>query len=429
MGSDCSNCTKCDLGIISEKQNEIDRQSLEYIKRNMNREELVNNINNKILEYYNNYLPAIIYLQLNIKKFLKKLQQLKDPQDNFYNKYYGSAELSPENLEIILTNNDLSDINNKEQSFHKIQNSKEKFKTLSEKYISFQNNNNIEQPEENNSYKVKDLKINDKAKYSGEMLNGKQHGYGIQEWKDGAKYEGEWKNGKTYGYGIFYHPDGDIYKGYWKDDKAHGHGIYIKKYEEQYDGEWVNDYQEGYGEEKWNDGSIYRGYYKEGKKNGIGEYIWPDNSKYFGNWKNNEHNGFGTYIYVDNKKIYEGYFERNSFQGNGHYIKKDGTEYFGNFNKGKKHGLGRYLFKDGRSYTGYWENGKQNGLGLYINEKNEEKFGVWINGKRNRWLEEDDINILKSENDSFYLEIINFDNEKYMFRKEKLELEDFQHKK
>ena len=30
MGSECSNCSKCDLGIISESQNEIDRQSLEY---------------------------------------------------------------------------------------------------------------------------------------------------------------------------------------------------------------------------------------------------------------------------------------------------------------------------------------------------------------------------------------------------------------
>ena len=60
---------------------------------------------------------------------------------------------------------------------------------------------------------------------------------------------------------------------------------------------------------------------------------------------------------------------------------------------------------------------------MYINEKNEEKFGVWINGKRNRWLEEDDVNTLKSGNDSFYEEIINFNNEKYMFRKEKMELE------
>ena len=62
-------------------------------------------------------------------------------------------------------------------------------------------------------------------------------------------------------------------------------------------------------------------------------------------------------------------------------------------------------------------------------KKNEKKFGVWINGKRNRWLEEDDVNILKNENDSFYLAIINFDNEKYMFREEKLQLENFQHKK
>ena len=428
MGSDCTNCSKCDIGIISESQNEIDRQSIEYRNGNINRDQLILNNKDNIIKYYNNYLPQIIFLQIRLKKFLNKLKQSTDPKEDFYNKYYGTIELSQENLEIIGANNELADISNKEQLYHKIQNSKDKFKTLSQKYSSAQKNSN-ELQEEKKTNKVKDYKINNNTKYTGDMLNGKQEGYGIQIWEDGAKYEGEWKNGKTNGYGIFYHPDGDIYKGYWKDDKAHGHGIYIKKDEEQYEGEWVNDCQEGYGEEIWNDGSIYKGYYKEGKKNGIGEYLWPDGSKYFGYWKDNEHNGFGIYVYVNNKKSYNGYFVNNVFEGDGHYIKKDGTEYMGSFNKGKKNGLGKYLFEDGRSYTGFWENGKQNGLGLYINEKNEEKYGVWINGKRNRWLQEDEVNTLKNENDNFYEQIINFDNEKYMFRKEKTQLGNFKSKK
>ena len=319
MGSECTNCSKCDLGIISESKNEIDRQSLDYRKGNIKRDILLNN--NNIINYYKNYLPKIIYLQIRIKKFLLNKRQFTNPKDDFYNKYYGTIELSPENLEIIGTNNELADINNKGELFHKIQNSKDKFKTLSQKYSSIQNNQKNDLPEEKNIYKVKDFKINEKAKYTGDMLNGKQHGYGIQEWEDGAKYEGEWKNGKTNGYGIFYHPEGDIYKGYWKDDKAHGHGTYIKKDEEQYEGEWANDCQDGYGVETWYDGSTYKGYYKNGKKNGIGEYIWPDGSKYFGQWKDNIHNGFATYTYVDNKKSYEGYFANNAFEGDGHYIK------------------------------------------------------------------------------------------------------------
>ena len=426
MGSECSNCSKCDLGIVSESQNEIDRQSLEYRKGNINRDHLINLKNNNIIKYYSNYLPKIIFLQIRIKRFLNKIKQFADPKDTFYKKYYGTIELSPENLVIIGANDELADTGNKEQLRHKIKNSKEKFKTLSEKYSSIQNDNKNEPIEENMPYKVKDYQINSKAKYTGDMLNGKQNGHGVQTWEDGAKYYGEWKEGKTNGYGVFYHPDGDIYKGYWKNDKAHGHGVYIKKEEEQYEGEWANDCQDGYGVETWYDGSTYKGYYKEGKKNGIGEYLWPDGSKYFGNWKDNEHSGFGTYTYVDNKKLYEGYFVNNSFEGNGHYIKKDGTEYFGKFSKGKKNGLGKYLFEDGRSYIGFWENGKQNGLGLYINEKNEEKFGVWINGKRNRWLEEDELNTLK--NDVFYEQIINFDSDEYMFREEKEKLKNFNFK-
>ena len=428
MGSECTNCSKCDLGIISESQNEIDRQSLEYRKGNIKRDILLNN-NNNIINYYKNYIPEIIFLQIRIKKYLFKNRQFTNPKDDFYNKYYGTVELSLENLEIIGANNELADISNKGELFHKMENSKDKFKTLSQKYSSIQNNNNNDLPEEIKLNKVKDYKISETAKYTGDMLNGKQHGYGVQQWEDGAKYEGEWKNGKTNGYGIFYHPEGDIYKGYWKDDKANGRGIYIKKGEEQYDGEWANDCQDGYGVETWYDGSTYKGYYKEGKKNGIGEYSWPDGSKYFGQWKDNIHSGFGTYTYADNKKSYEGYFDNNAFEGDGHYIKKDGTEYFGKFKKGKKNGLGRYLFEDGRSYTGFWENGKQNGLGLYINEKNEGKFGVWINGKKNRWLEEEDINTLKNDNDDFYGQIINFNNEEYMFKKEKEQLKNFNFKR
>ena len=422
MGSDCSNCSKCDMGIMSESQNEIDRQSIEYRNGSLNRELMIIK-NNQMLKYYNQHLPEIAYLQIRIKRFLNRIKRTTDPKEEFYNKHYG-IELSKENLEIISPSQELPDISNKKQLYHKVQNSKEKFKTLSQKYSSLQNDN--EENEGNkDSYKVKNYKINIMAKYTGDMVNGKQHGYGIQEWEDGAKYEGEWKNGRTNGYGVFYHPDGDIYKGYWKDDKAHGHGIYIKNEEEQYEGEWANDCQEGYGEETWYDGSTYKGYYHNGKKNGLGEYSWPDGSNYYGYWKDNIQNGYGIYTYVENKKSYQGYFENNAFEGKGHYIKKDGTEYLGNFNNGKKNGLGRYLYDDGRSFTGFWENGKQHGLGLYINEKNENRFGVWISGKRNRWLEEDELNTLKNCNDKYYNAIINFSMEDYQFRKENEELKKF----
>jgi len=104
MGSDCSNCSKCDLGIMSESQNEINRQSIEHRNGNINREQLMNINKINLINYYNNYLPTIIYLQIRIKKYLNKLRKFTDPKNDFYNKYYGSIELSQENLEIIGAN-------------------------------------------------------------------------------------------------------------------------------------------------------------------------------------------------------------------------------------------------------------------------------------------------------------------------------------
>ena len=56
------------------------------------------------------------------------------------------------------------------------------------------------------------------AIYEGEMLNGKRHGYGTQNWPDGASYEGQWKDHKAHGKGKFLHPGGDVFEGNFKED-------------------------------------------------------------------------------------------------------------------------------------------------------------------------------------------------------------------
>jgi len=80
---------------------------------------------------------------------------------------------------------------------------------------------------------------------------------------------------------------------------------------------------------------------------------------------------------------------------------------------GKKEGIGKYYWSDGRMYLGFWENRKQHGLGKYINDEKEEKWGIWINGKRNRWLSNEQIEILEEENDEFIKQIENFDENKF----------------
>ena len=80
---------------------------------------------------------------------------------------------------------------------------------------------------------------------------------------------------------------------------------------------------------------------------------------------------------------------------------------------GKREGIGKYYWNDGRIYIGFWENGKQHGLGKYIDNEKKEIFGIWINGRRNRWLTNEQIQILKEENDEFLKEIEYFDENKY----------------
>ena len=413
MGLYCSNCNNCNY-FISEQQTEINNPNIQYGKKRGKKENLLYN------EKYKNALPTIIFLQLKIKKFLNDIKQDSYKRDRFYVTNYDNNQFVNDNLDIISEkgDNDNDSYNSKLQGRHHKIKSSEKFRTLSNKYNSLNNNDKNISFEKNKPYKVEQYEISDSAKYTGYMLNGKQNGHGIQIWEDGARYEGEWKDGKFCGYGIFYHPNGDVYKGNWEDDKANGHGIYTSNDKVKYDGEWLNDCQDGYGEETWSDGAKYKGHYKEGKKCGVGEYSWIDGNKYIGNWNNNIQEGFGIYFW-NNKRSYEGYFKNNSLHGEGHYKWSDGREYFGHFNEGKKQELGRYFWADGRSYTGFWEKGKQFGLGLYIDGKKQMNFGIWLNGKRNRWLTEEEVNDLKKEKDKYFEQIINFDIYKYQFVQEK----------
>ena len=418
------NCNKCDLGLY-EDQNEINRFSLNYPNTKENFDIISdNNLSNLDNHKYKKYEPEIIFLQIKIRKFL--LRKKVDKKNYFYEQNYNLENLSLTDNIIPIEEQILDSKNNKNNNIfnnstnnvsinYPKQRNSEKYKSFSQKYNSMvgedsndnTNPGNMSKNVENKLYRVEKFKLSNNAIYTGNMLNGKQHGYGIQVWEDGGKYEGEWEKGHICGYGIFYHSDGDIYKGYWKDDKANGQGIYISIDGVKFNGHWVNDTRDGFGVETWDDGCEYKGNYKDGMKKGKGEYSWPDGSKYIGNWENNNQDGHGIYIWPDKKK-YEGNFKNNALHGYGHYSWPDGREYFGMFIMGKKEGIGKYYWSDGRMYLGFWENGKQHGLGKYINDEKEEKWGIWINGKRNRWLSNEQIEILEEENDEFIKQIENF---------------------
>ena len=267
-------CKACDQR-LSDTQNEIIGEiSDSYLL--MNRKNKINKIKDKVKLKedinLNEYIPEIIFLQRNIKKYLQRKHESN--QDLFYNKLY-SNNINNIKLKEEL---DIIDINpsNKNNRFK----TGEKFKTLSQKYNTISNNSYINYTNEGKQYKVDKLQINENAIYTGQILNGKQHGYGVQEWTDGARYEGEWEKNNLEGFGIYYYLGQRIYIGQWKNNLKEGFGLFI-----------------------WKD-KIYIGFYANDKKNGFGIYYWKNIKKAFmGFWKNGKQYGFGKLI-TENKIKY-----------------------------------------------------------------------------------------------------------------------------
>ncbi len=96
------------------------------------------------------------------------------------------------------------------------------------------------------------------SKYTGEMKDGKKHGYGVLMWADGGRYEGEWKDGKEHGHGVMvWGPDtewaGDRYEGGMENGKTHGRGTYYFANGDKCEGGWKDNSLSGTGK-GWTEG-------------------------------------------------------------------------------------------------------------------------------------------------------------------------------
>lgn len=85
--------------------------------------------------------------------------------------------------------------------------------------------------------------------YEGDVVAGLPHGKGIRLQVDRARYTGEWLQGKRNGWGEATFSNGGSYTGGWKDDKFDGHGKIV------YAGS----------------GRIYEGQFKDGRVAGLPE--------------------------------------------------------------------------------------------------------------------------------------------------------------
>lgn len=66
--------------------------------------------------------------------------------------------------------------------------------------------------------------------YKGEFIEGKKHGYGVYEFKNGLKYKGEYRGGVREGKGALYNPSNKIaYEGEFSKGLPHGNGFILDK--------------------------------------------------------------------------------------------------------------------------------------------------------------------------------------------------------
>ena len=84
-------------------------------------------------------------------------------------------------------------------------------------------------------------------------MNGKKHGKGKLQLKDGTRYKGEFDNDMCSGLGILTYPDGARYEGEFLDGWFHGLGIFYRSDGMKFEGEFRGGKIDGYGLVTFND--------------------------------------------------------------------------------------------------------------------------------------------------------------------------------
>ena len=95
------------------------------------------------------------------------------------------------------------------------------------------------------------------SSYTGEWMNGKRDGLGLLSLENEVQFLGYFIENKVEGYGHLWKERGDSYKGEWKNYQAEGWGIYQTIEGAYFRGNWIRNKQNGFGVERWPRGSIF----------------------------------------------------------------------------------------------------------------------------------------------------------------------------
>ena len=66
------------------------------------------------------------------------------------------------------------------------------------------------------------VEYNNNHLYTGSLIEGIRHGYGVLVYPDGSSYNGYWENDKEHGEGSLKFSDQKLFSGLWKDGEYFG---------------------------------------------------------------------------------------------------------------------------------------------------------------------------------------------------------------
>jgi hypothetical protein len=193
--------------------------------------------------------------------------------------------------------------------------------------------------------------------------------------EDDSTYTGEWKNGMRDGYGILVWKDISKYIGEFVDNKVSGFGKFYYEEGDTYTGYWVNFQANGVGIFKTTKDASYQGYWLNDKQDSFGIENWPRGSSYTGEYKNGNKEGIGLLNFEGNGG-YEGQFEEGSISGIGTFYFNDNRKYEGEWLNNKMHGHGIITWPDGKFFEGQFIDDRKEGFGVFYSSR-KIYLGVW----------------------------------------------------
>ena len=201
--------------------------------------------------------------------------------------------------------------------------------------------------------------------YEGELLNGKPHGRGILNEKDGSCYDGNWNNGEFTGWGVYRNASGLERNGFFINKIFKGKIWTIDESNRQNE---LENYDPG---QEYNVLIVYGG------------------TNYRGSWRNGMKNGYGKETHPNSSAPYEGFFYNDRYIGKmyrmdefGKYKDEAGNPFLIRPRDGKVTGRVRIEYPNGDVYEGMWNEGFREGRGTYSYSNGNRYVGSWKHDQR-----------------------------------------------